>query len=97
MATQRKPAELSDEERDRLHRAHQHLRNASHALEALTVVKPVRGRWTANPAPSEALEAAALELEQASQRVWAVQRELLGWGPPSPTDATGATSATTEN
>lgn len=80
------PADLSDEERDQLHRAHQHLRNASHALEALTVVKQVRGRWVAAPAPIEALEVAALELQQACQNVWAVQSEVLGWAPPPRTD-----------
>jgi hypothetical protein len=81
----RKPEELSDEERQRLHRAHQRLRNASQALEALTVVVPVRGRWTATPAPPEALEAAVSELDTASRELWAAQGELLGLEPPSAT------------
>jgi hypothetical protein len=81
---QRKPEELSDEERQRLHRAHQRLRNASQALEALTVVTPVRGRWTANPAPPEALDAAVAELDTAWQELSDAQRELLGLEPPSP-------------
>jgi len=80
--TRRKPEELSGEERQRLHRAHQRLRNASQALEALTVVEPMRGRWAANPAPLDVLEAAQLELHEACQGVWRAQRELLGWEPP---------------
>jgi hypothetical protein len=81
--TQRKPEELSDEERERLRQAHQRVRNSSHALEALTVVKPVRGRWVATPAPLEALEAAQVELHDAYQELWSAQRELLGWEPPA--------------
>jgi hypothetical protein len=80
---QREPGDLSAEERERLHRAHEHLRNASRALEALTVITPVRGRWVAKPAPPDALEAAQLELHQACQNIWAVQEELLGWDPPT--------------
>jgi phosphoribosyl-dephospho-CoA transferase len=78
---QRKPEELSDEERQRLHRAHQRLRNASQALEALTVVEPLRGRWKPNPAPPEALDAAVAELHTASEELWSAQRELLGLEP----------------
>ena len=83
MQAQRKPEELSEEERDRLHQAHQRLRNTSHALEALTVVKPIRGRWVATPAPAEALEAAQAELHDACAAVWSTQREILGWDPPA--------------
>ncbi|MGH3794175.1 MAG: hypothetical protein ACRDRT_08990 [Pseudonocardiaceae bacterium] len=83
MEAVRKPEELSEQERERLHQAHQRLRNTSHALEALTVVKPVRGRWVARPAPAEALEAAQAELHEACQAVWAAQREMLGWDPPA--------------
>lgn len=89
MAARREPAELTEEERQRLHRAHQHLRNASHALEALTVVEPVRGRWKANPAPAEALDAAQLDLHEACQEVWRTQHELLSLEPPSGTTAGG--------
>ncbi|MDQ3989730.1 MAG: hypothetical protein M3291_11125 [Actinomycetota bacterium] len=81
MQARRKPEELSAEERQELHRAHQRLRNASQALESLTVVEPVRGRWVANPAPLEVLEAAQAELHEACQGVWRAQRELLCWEP----------------
>jgi hypothetical protein len=77
MEVGRKPAELSKEQRQQLHRAHQHLRNASHALEALTVVEPVRGRWVATPAPIEALEAAQNDLHHACQEFWRIHQELL--------------------
>lgn len=87
MKARREPEELSKEERQRLHRAHQHLRNASHALEALTVIEPPRARWPATPAPPEALEAAQVELHEACQEVWRVQQELLGWEPPAGTTA----------
>ncbi|MBV9012424.1 MAG: hypothetical protein JO272_10300 [Pseudonocardiales bacterium] len=73
----RKPEELSKEQRELLHRAHQRLRNASHALEALTVVEPVRGRWVARPAPHEVLEAAQNDLYRACQQFWRVHQELL--------------------
>lgn len=77
MEVGRKPAELSKEQRQQLHQAHQHMRNASHALEALTVVEQVRGRWTPAPAPDEALEAAQNDLHDACQKFWRVHRELL--------------------
>jgi hypothetical protein len=78
----RKPEELSEEQRQRLHRVHQRLRNASHALEALTVVEPVRGRWVATPVPAEALEAAQNDLHNAYQELWRAQQELLCCEPP---------------
>jgi hypothetical protein len=78
----RKPEELSREQREQLHRAHQTLRNASHALEALTVVEPVRGRWVPTPAPVEALEAAQNALHRACQEFWRVHQELLCCDPP---------------
>jgi hypothetical protein len=53
------------------------MRNASHALEALTVVEPVRGRWVATPAPVEALQAAQGDLHDACQEFWRVHQELL--------------------
>jgi len=92
MQARRKPEELSEEERQGLHRAHQRLRNASQALEALTVVEPVRGRWVANPAPLEVLEAAQVELHEACQGVWRAQRELLGWEAPDGTTAGGVSA-----
>jgi len=78
----RKPAELSKEQRQELLRAHQSLRNASHALEALTVVESVRGRWAPVPAPVEALEAAQNDLYRACQEFWRVHQELLCCDPP---------------
>ncbi|MGH3942713.1 MAG: hypothetical protein ACRDTG_29650 [Pseudonocardiaceae bacterium] len=83
MAPRRKPEELSPEQRQRLHRAHQRVRNTSHALEALTVVEPVRGRWVAKPAPADALEAAQNDLHEACQEFWRAQQELLDWEPPA--------------
>ncbi len=82
MRPHRAPQDLSQEERQRLHRAHQRLRNASQALEALTVVVPMRGRWDARPAPAEAVAAASADLQQAVEEVWQAQRELLHWAPP---------------
>jgi hypothetical protein len=73
----RAPEQLSEQERGRLHRAHQRLRNASQALEALTVVEPVRGRWVAQTAPAGALDAAGAELQAAWQELWDAQHELL--------------------
>ncbi len=81
--TRREPEELSQEERQRLHRAHQRLRNASQALEALTVVEPVRGRWPARAVPVDALEAAQADLHEACLKLWCTQQELLGL--PTPT------------
>jgi hypothetical protein len=83
MGERRRPEDLSEEERQRLHRAHQRLRNASQALEALTVIEPMKGRWTPTPAPLEALESAQLALHEASQEVWRAQWELLGWEAPT--------------
>jgi hypothetical protein len=76
--TRRGPEDLSTEERQRLHRAHQRLRNASQALEALTVVEPVRGRWAAKSPPPEALGAAESDLRDAWQEIWTAQRDLFG-------------------
>lgn len=88
MDARRKPEELSEAQRQRLHQAHQRLRNASHALEALTVVAPVRGRWVATSAPVEALEVAQNDLHDACQEFWRTQQELLCWE--SPAGALGA-------
>ena len=79
----RPPEELDEEERQRLHRAHQRLRNASQAFEALTVIEKMKGRWTATPAPPGALEAAGSELNRSYQELWAVLVELLGLSPPA--------------
>lgn len=85
MTTIRKPEELTEQERQRLHQAHQRLRNASHALEALTVVEQARGRWAAAPAPAEALKAAQDDLYEAAQELWRTQYELLSLSPDSDT------------
>ena len=79
----RPPEELDEEERRRLHRAYQRLRNASQAFEALTVIEKMKGRWTATPAPPGALAAAGSELSQSYQELWAVLDELLGLSPPA--------------
>ena len=78
-----RPDELDDEGRQRLHRAHQRLRNASQAFEALTVIEKVKGRWTATPAPPEALAAAGSELSQSYQELWAILDEFLSLSPPT--------------
>lgn len=83
MEARRKPEELSAEQRQRLHQAHQRLRNTSHALEALTVVEPVRGRWVATPAPVEALEVAQNDLHDACRELWRAHQELLCCEPPA--------------
>lgn len=74
----RSPADLSDEERARLSRAHHRLRNASQALEALTASPKQRGRWDPKPPTDEALEAARTELRTAWDAVWRLEAELLG-------------------
>ncbi|HEV7861705.1 MAG TPA: hypothetical protein VGR20_03355 [Acidimicrobiia bacterium] len=75
--------ELDEDERQRLHRAHQRLRNASQAFEALTVIEKVKGRWAATPAPPEALAAAGSELDQSYRELWAILDELLSLAPPT--------------
>jgi DNA-binding SARP family transcriptional activator len=83
VAARSKPEELSEEQRQRLHRAHQRLRNASNALEALTVVEPVRGRWVATPVPAEALEGAQNDFHDAYRQLWRTHQELLCCEPPA--------------
>jgi hypothetical protein len=78
-----RPDELDEDGRQRLHRAHQRLRNASQAFEALTVIEKVRGRWAATPAPPEALAAAGAELAGSYHELWAVLGELLELAPPT--------------
>ncbi len=78
----RTPQELSPGDRDELHRAHQRLRNASHALEALVATGPLRGRWLPEPAPPEALEAARDDLQRAYELLASCHHDLLGLGPP---------------
>jgi hypothetical protein len=83
MDAPRKPDELDEDERQRLHRAHQRLRNASQAFEALTVIEKVKGRWAATPAPPEALAAAGSELGHAYGELWVILEELLSLTAPA--------------
>ena len=83
MEERRTPEALSEEDRQRLHRAYQRLRNASQALEALTVVEPLRGRWTPTPAPAGALEAAHLEMHEAYREIWRCLHDVFGWEAPA--------------
>lgn len=82
----RGPAELSAADRDQLRRAHQRLRNTSHALEALVATEPLRGRWPPEPAPPDALEAAASDLHQAYELLARCHQALLGLGRPGSRD-----------
>jgi hypothetical protein len=75
----RRPEDLTAEERTRLQRAHQWLRNASSALEALTATDPMRGRWAPAPAPDEALDGARADLDNGYQALVRLHRELFGW------------------
>ncbi|MEA2702911.1 MAG: hypothetical protein QOD63_856 [Actinomycetota bacterium] len=77
----RTPQELSADERQRLHHAHQRLRNASSALEALVATEPIKGRWPAAPAPFEALQVARDDVRKAYQALERSHVELLGWDP----------------
>ncbi|MBW3614830.1 MAG: hypothetical protein KY439_05900 [Actinobacteria bacterium] len=74
---------MSADQRERLRRAHQRLRNTSAALEALVATEPLRGRWAPQPAPPEALHGAADDLYRAYEGLLRCHRELLGWEPPS--------------
>ena len=74
----RTPADLDEDERARLSRAHHRLRNASQAMEALTATPKTRGRWDPKPPTDEALEAARGELRAAWDAVWRIEGELLG-------------------
>ena len=79
----RAPADLSADERARLHQAHQRLRNMSSALEALVATEPIRGRWPAAPAPYEALQLARDDVRKAYEALERCHVEVLGW-PPQP-------------
>jgi hypothetical protein len=78
VANERRPADLDEDERARLRRAHIRLRNASTALEALTASPKQRGRWDPQPPTDEALEGARGELRAAWEAVWRVESELFG-------------------
>ncbi len=78
----RRPEALSDDDRETLHRAHQRLRNASQALEALVATDPIRGRWAPEPAPAEALQDARANLQTAYRQLEASHDELIDWDTP---------------
>ena len=74
-----RPEDLSAEERETLHRAHQRLRNASQALEALVATDPIRGRWAPAPPPAEALQGARAELQKAYATLERRHDEIVDW------------------
>ena len=75
----RRPENLTADERTKLQRAHQWLRNASSALEALTATDPIRGRWAPAPAPDEALDGARADFRGAYEAIVRQHRDLFGW------------------
>lgn len=83
-AEERSPQDLSEEDAERVRRAHHRLRKASQDLEAFTAPRHMRGRWEPAPVPAEAMDAARAELEVAYRAVWDAYRELLGWAGPTP-------------
>ncbi len=74
----RRPEDLSEDDRERLRRAHHGLRKASQELEALTVPRPVRGRWDFVAAPPEVVMTALTELADACREVTTLHEELFG-------------------
>ncbi len=78
----RPPEDLSEDDRERLRRAHHRLRKASQELEALTVPRPVRGRWDFVAPPPEVMATVRAELGNAYREVVGLYEELLGWEPP---------------
>ena len=79
----RPPEELSEDDRERLRRAHHRLRKASQELEALTVPRPVRGHWDFVAAPPEVMATVRAEFGDAYREVAGLYQELLGWEPPA--------------
>lgn len=75
----RRPEELTEDDREALRRAHIRLRKTSQDLEAMLATPKMRGRWDPAPVPPEALEGARSELVTAYSKLWALQRDLLGW------------------
>lgn len=75
--------ELSEDDRERLRRAHHRLRKASQELEALTAPRPVRGRWDFVAAPPEVMGTVRAELADAYREVTSLHDELLDWQPPA--------------
>jgi len=79
----RRPEDLTAEDREVLHRAHQRLRNTSQALEALVATDPIRGRWAPEPAPAEALQGARAELRAAYEALERRHDEIIDWDDPA--------------
>ena len=86
----KRPEALSGDDRETLHRAHQRLRNASQALEALVATDPIRGRWAPEPAPAEALQGARTDLQKAYEALEKRHDELIDWDAPETGSGPGA-------
>ncbi len=81
-AGERQPQDLSEEEAERIRRAHHRLRKASQDLEGFTAPKAMRGRWEPAPVPAEAMDAARRELAESYRSLWSAYRDLLRWDAP---------------
>ena len=77
------PEDVSEEDRERLRRAHHRLRRASQELEALLAPRSMRGRWEPVAAPAEVVETVRSDLVTAYAEVWRLHQELFGWDPPA--------------
>lgn len=77
----RPPEDLSEDDRERLRRAHHRLRKASQELEALTVPRPVRGRWAFVAAPPEVMATVRADFRDAYRELTGLYEDLLGWEP----------------
>lgn len=75
----RTPDELTEDERRRLRRAHERLRTATQAIQALVATEPIKNRWAPEPAPAEIVDAARRELRTAWDELGGAYGELLGW------------------
>lgn len=73
------PAELTDDDRRQLRRAHERVRTATQEVMALVATEPIKNRWAPEPAPPEILGAARRELQTAWDELNGSYRELLGW------------------
>ena len=81
-AEERSPQDLSEDDAERVRRAHHRLRKASQDLEAFTAPRQMRGRWDPAPVPTEAMDAARHEMAVAYRALWDAYEELLGWERP---------------
>ena len=79
----RRPEDLTDDEAERLRRAHHRLRKASQDLEAFTAPRRMRGRWEPQAVPDEAMDGARGEMAVSWAALWRDYAELLGWEPPA--------------